>query len=31
MFKEDLLLNNQQWLIGHKKPTKANHIYIKYI
>ena len=29
MYKEDLALNNQQWLIFHK--TKPNHIYLIYM
>ena len=28
MYKEDLALNNLQWLICHKTPTKPNHIYL---
>ena len=29
MYKEDLALNNLQWLIFHKtQPTKAKHIYL---
>ena len=31
MYKEDLALNNQQWLICHKKTTKPNHIYLIYM
>ena len=34
MYKEDLALNNLQWLISHKtKPdqTKPNHIYLIYM
>ena len=32
MYKEDLALNNQQWLICHKpNPTKPNHIYLIYM
>ena len=31
MYKEDLALNNLQWLICHKNPTKPNHIYLIYI
>ena len=29
MYKEDLALNNLQWLICHK--TQLNHIYLKYM
>ena len=29
MYKEDLALNNQQWLICHK--TQQNQIYIGYL
>ena len=29
MYKEDLALNNLQWLIWHK--TKPNHIYLIYM
>ena len=29
MFKQDLVLNDLQWLICHK--TKPNHIYLMYI
>ena len=29
MFKEDLALNNLQWLICHK--TQPNHIYLIYM
>ena len=29
MYKEDLALNNLQWLICHK--TKPNHIYLVYM
>ena len=31
MYKEDLALNNLQWLICHKTPTKPNHIYLIYV
>ena len=31
MYKEDLALNNQQWLICHKNPTKPNHIHLIYM
>ena len=34
MYKEDMALNNLQWLICHKtKPnqTKPNHIYLIYM
>ena len=31
MYKEDLALNNLQWLICHKTPTKLNAIYLIYI
>ena len=31
MYKEDLILNNLQWLICHKTPTKPNHIYLIYM
>ena len=31
MYKEDLALNNLQWLICHKTQTKPNHIYLIYI
>ena len=32
MYKEDLALNNLQWLIYHKpNPTKLNHIYLIYM
>ena len=31
MYKEDLALNNLQWLICHKNPTKPNHIYLIYM
>ena len=34
MYKEDLVLNNLQWLVCHKtKPsqTKPNHIYLIYM
>ncbi len=27
MYKEDLALNNLQWLIHHKSQIKSNHIY----
>ena len=30
MCKEDLALNNLQWLICHTNPTKPNHIYLIY-
>ena len=31
MYKEDLALNNLQWLICYKNPTKLNHIYSIYM
>ena len=31
MYKEDLELNNLQWLICHKTQTKPNYIYLIYI
>ena len=31
MYKEDLALNNLQWLICQKNPTRTNHIYLMYI
>ena len=31
MYKEDLLLNNQQGLICHKIKPKPNHIYLIYM
>ena len=31
MYKEDLALNNLQWLICHKNPTKPNHIFLIYM
>ena len=31
MYKEDLALNNLQWLICHKTPTKPNHIYLLFM
>ena len=31
MYKEDLALNNLQWLICNKKPTKPNHVYLIYM
>ena len=31
MYKEDLTLNNLQWLICHKIITKLNHIYSMYM
>ena len=31
MYKEDLALSDQQWLICHKNPTKPNHIYLMYM
>ena len=31
MYKEDLTLNNLQWLICHKNPIKLNHIYLIYM
>ena len=31
MYKENLALNNLQWLICHKKVTKPNHIYLIYM
>ena len=31
MYTEDLTLNNLQWLICHKTPTKPNHIYLIYM
>ena len=31
MYKEDLALNNQQWLICHKTQTKPNPIYLIYM
>ena len=31
MYEEDLTLNNQQWLICLKTPSKANHIYLIYM
>ena len=31
IYKGDLALNNQQWLICHKNPTKPNHIYLIYM
>ena len=30
LYKEDLGLNNQQWLIYHKTPTKPIPIYLIY-
>ena len=30
MYRPDLALNNLQWLICHKTPTKQNHIYLIY-
>ena len=27
MYKQDLVLNNQQWLLCHKKPTKPNQTW----
>ena len=31
MYKEDLPLNNLQWLICLKNPTKPNPIYLIYV
>ena len=32
IYKQDLALNNQQWLICHKaKQSKTNHIYSIYM
>ena len=31
MYKEDLALNNLQWLICHEIQTKPNHIYLIYM
>ncbi len=31
MYKEDLALNNIQWLIYQINPTKPNHIYLIYM
>ena len=31
MYKEDLALNNLQWLIFHKTQTKPNPIYLIYM
>ena len=31
MYKEDMVLNNLQGLICHKKPTQPNHIYSIYM
>ena len=31
MYKEDLALNNLQWLICHKNSAKQNHIYLIYV
>ena len=31
MYKEDLALNNLQWFICQKTPTKPNHIYLIYM
>ena len=31
MYKEDLALNNLQWLICHKTQPKPNHIYLIYM
>ena len=34
MYKEDLALNNLQWLISHKtlpNKTQPNHIYVIYM
>ena len=31
MYKENLALNNLQWLICYKNPTKQNHIYLIYM
>ena len=31
MYKEDLVLNNLQWLICHKTQPNQNHIYLIYM
>ena len=31
MYKEELALNNQQWLICHITPAKPNDIYVIYV
>ena len=31
MYKEDLALNNLQWLICHKNPNKPLRIYLIYM
>ena len=31
MYKEDLALNNLQWLIRHKNQSKPNPIYLVYM
>ena len=31
MYKEDLVLNNLEWLICHKTQPKPNHIYLIYM
>ena len=31
MYKKNLALNNQQWLIGHKNQTKQSYIFNIYV
>ena len=31
MYKQDLALNNLQWLLRHKTQKKKNHIYLMYM
>ena len=31
MYERELSLNNPQWLMCHKTPTKTNHIYLIYM